>query len=531
MRTSRITESAVGAEGASDTWGAGDPERPGSLGAADVTASDPRIRPDVSEGGSRSGSRSGGRSGGSASAESAADSGTLGARADSARTLPDEDAGGADTAAGSAGTAAGGAGGVGGAGGATGARSVSSEDASHPGGPHPPPGHGGRDTRSDALVAAVLADESARTRKPAAAPRPPPGPRRGPADPVKALMHRHRELCERAVDPLEIAAGLEAHGVTDRTAARFRHRDVFSLAEELYARVPRGAESPQTADNPARAAGARAARSPEATGRLLLTLLPGAACALAVVGMEATEGGARIAAAATGATAVAAALTLCLRRGPLRAEGRTVPALRLWTLWLLAHVAFGEGLLNGLVAGGPDGALLMTPAPFVGLALAVAPAAWCARFFSVRARRRLDGSRGLEEFASGARPLLFGAVALYVCALAALLVLVGLALPHEGLVPAAALGTLLFLARLLIVHGFSHSAAVGLGTACAAEILAPVLLLAGRLPGCGFLARPVEAAVGAWGAGAVPAVACGAAALGLLAHATAALSRASAHTV
>lgn len=52
----------------------------------------------------------------------------------------------------------------------------------------------------------------------------------GPADPVKTLMHSHRELCERAVDPLEIAAGLEAHGVTDRAAARFRHRDVFSLA-------------------------------------------------------------------------------------------------------------------------------------------------------------------------------------------------------------------------------------------------------------------------------------------------------------
>lgn len=62
--------------------------------------------------------------------------------------------------------------------------------------------------------------------------------RRGPADPVKVLMHRHRELCERAVDPLEIAAGLEAHGLTDRAAARYRHRDVFSLAEELYARVP-----------------------------------------------------------------------------------------------------------------------------------------------------------------------------------------------------------------------------------------------------------------------------------------------------
>ncbi|MCK1815889.1 hypothetical protein MTQ13_16635, partial [Streptomyces sp. XM4011] len=53
-------------------------------------------------------------------------------------------------------------------------------------------------------------------------------------------MHRHRELCERATDPLEIAAALEAHGVTDSTAARFRHRDVFSLAEELYARPGAG---------------------------------------------------------------------------------------------------------------------------------------------------------------------------------------------------------------------------------------------------------------------------------------------------
>ncbi|MYV39070.1 hypothetical protein GT030_09335, partial [Streptomyces sp. SID1328] len=66
-------------------------------------------------------------------------------------------------------------------------------------------------------------------------------PRRGAVDPVKALLHQHRDLCERAVDPLEIAAGLESHGFTDRSAARYRHRDVFSLAEELYARVPRDA--------------------------------------------------------------------------------------------------------------------------------------------------------------------------------------------------------------------------------------------------------------------------------------------------
>ncbi|MCZ0974890.1 hypothetical protein O1L55_33685 [Streptomyces albulus] len=72
------------------------------------------------------------------------------------------------------------------------------------------------------------------------------------------MMHRHRALCERAVDPLEIAAGLEAHGVTDRAAARFRHRDVFSLAEELYARIPR-------ADEPVRrpAPGPTAEREPD----------------------------------------------------------------------------------------------------------------------------------------------------------------------------------------------------------------------------------------------------------------------------
>ncbi|MFD3543873.1 hypothetical protein ACFWUQ_30830, partial [Streptomyces sp. NPDC058662] len=73
--------------------------------------------------------------------------------------------------------------------------------------------------------------------------------RRAGGDPVKALLHRHRALCERAVDPLEIAAGLEAHGITDRTAGRFRHRDVFALAEELYARTPRG-EAPPAAPGP-----------------------------------------------------------------------------------------------------------------------------------------------------------------------------------------------------------------------------------------------------------------------------------------
>ncbi|MFI9581418.1 hypothetical protein ACIHCQ_06140 [Streptomyces sp. NPDC052236] len=352
----------------------------------------------------------------------------------------------------------------------------------------------------------------------------------GYADPVKALMHRHRELCERAVDPLEIAAGLEAHGVTDRTAARFRHRDVFSLAEELYARVPHGTEWESSGEAAAVGHSACAtdprARRAHLALHALLPLLPGTVCALAVIGTEATEGAVRLAAGSVGGLAVAAALAVCLRYGSLRAVERTAPAVRLWTwtLWLLAYTAYtayGAGLPAHLAAPGR---------PLVGLAFAVAPAVWCARLFAVRARRGLDSSRGLAEFASGARPLLLGVVALYVSALAALLVVTDLVLPHGALVPVTALGTLLFLARLLIVHGFPRSASAGLATACAIEAAALALQPAARLlPGYGFLARPVEAVTGAWGAGAVPALACGAAALGLLAHATAALSRASAH--
>ncbi|WP_328726133.1 hypothetical protein [Streptomyces sp. NBC_00259] len=344
--------------------------------------------------------------------------------------------------------------------------------------------------------------------------------RRGPADPVKALIHRHRELCERAVDPLEIAAGLEAHGVTDRTAARFRHRDVFSLAEELYARVPRGEAGPRPAADETPAA------RPAHTAAVLL---PGAVAVLTAAGLRFTDGGAWIAVGTVGATGLALALAWSLRRGPLRAPGRTVPAARPLVCWLVAYALLGDGLLTQLLGGGPEGPWPLTPGPLVGLALAVAPAAWTAGFFSARARRRLDGSRGLEEFAAGARPLLFVSIALHATALTGLLVLTSLLLP-VALAPAVALGLLLLLARLLTVHGFPHAAAAGLAAACAGEALALATVVGGRLPGCGFLARPVEAVVTHWGAAAVPALCCGAAALGLLVHAAAALSRASAHT-
>ncbi|MFF6775908.1 hypothetical protein ACFY8W_20440 [Streptomyces sp. NPDC012637] len=358
--------------------------------------------------------------------------------------------------------------------------------------------------------------------------------RRGPADPVKALMHRHRELCERAVDALEIAAGLEAHGVTDRTAARFRHRDVFSLAEELYARVPRGEAAPPrtTAD---RAAG---------TGHgawALVACVPGAVAALATAALAVSTDGLHVAAGLLGALGLAAALALAVRGGPLRATGRTASATvqeTLWTLWLLGYAAAGDGLLGQLLGGGPDGApavvtVLDGPVadggwafdtgPLLALALSVAPAAWCARLFAVRARRRLAASRGLADFAAGARPLLLGSVALHLAALAGLLALTGF---HPG---ALALGALLLLARLLAVHGFPEAAAGALAAACAAEALALASVLAARLPGCDVLGAPVRALVELGGPAALPVLVCGLAALALLAHATDALSRASAH--
>ncbi|WP_405405323.1 hypothetical protein [Streptomyces sp. NBC_01104] len=353
--------------------------------------------------------------------------------------------------------------------------------------------------------------------------------RRGPADPVKSLMHRHRDLCERAVDPLEIAAGLEAHGVTDRTAARYRHRDVFSLAEELFARVPGVAGEPVGASfAPAHDIETRAAWS-------LRALLPGAACLASFIALRLTDGvlggDARLAIGSGGALLAFLALALALRSGPLCADGRSSGAASLFGCWLLGYVLYGDALLHQVLSGGPEGPWDITPAPLLGLAVAVAPAAWCAHLFSVHAHRKLNGSRALEEFAAGVRPLLFAAVAFFLCVLGGLLYLAGLGIGGGGsAVGAAALGVLLLLARLLTVHGFPEPAATGLAAACAVEAAAPALVLAGRLPGLDAVARPVDALVAAGGTGAVPALACGAAALGLLTTATVALSRASAHT-
>ncbi|MER5180405.1 hypothetical protein ABT009_18870 [Streptomyces sp. NPDC002896] len=350
----------------------------------------------------------------------------------------------------------------------------------------------------------------------------PDGARRRAVDPVKGLMHQHRELCERAIDPLEIAAGLEGHGLTDRTAARFRHRDVFSLAEEMYARVPRAgepAETPATRGTPEpRAAWAASA------------LLPGAVCGLAVVGMHALGGHLRPVAAIAGAIAVTAALCLALRHGPLQSPGRAGTATRAWTGWLIVYAVCGDGLLAAVLAGGPDGPWPLATAPALGLALAVAPATWGAYLFAAKARSKLAVSRGLDEFGAAVRPLLLGVFALFLTALAALLGLSGAFLGEDAAYAGAgALGALLLLGRLLAAHGAGHVPAVVLGAAAGTELLALASAFAGRLPGFSVLAVPVEAAVDAGGPGLVPAAACGAAALVLLVHAVRKLACASAH--
>ncbi|MFF9477542.1 hypothetical protein [Streptomyces sp. NPDC014733] len=359
-----------------------------------------------------------------------------------------------------------------------------------------------------------------------------------PADPVRTLIHHHRRLCAHAVDPLEIAAGLEAHGLTDRTAARFRHRDVFSLAEELYARVPRARTATVPPPEPA---------PRETAVRAAVQTLPGAVCAATLAALAALHPApalARPATAAAGGVLVLLALRLALRAGPLRVRRAGRPAVTTATAvlavaWTVGYALLGDATLTALLPGGPG---LPPPWPHpdaaVALALscAVAPAAVLARWFARRARRGLAVSRELAELASRVRPLLLGAVLLHAAVQSALLLGArhltgGPADPPAALAATTALGTLLLLARLLAVHGRPTAAVAGPVAAAALEALALALVLLARLPGATALARPVEALTAAEGPAAVPAVACTAAALALLGHALRTLTGARAHPV
>lgn len=73
------------------------------------------------------------------------------------------------------------------------------------------------------------------------------------------LADEMRELLAGAVDALEVAAGLEAQGMNDKTARGYGHPDVFALAARLYERTVRRPVLTGPAANPW--------RSPEPTWR------------------------------------------------------------------------------------------------------------------------------------------------------------------------------------------------------------------------------------------------------------------------
>ncbi|MGW0366012.1 hypothetical protein [Streptomyces sp. NPDC002990] len=270
--------------------------------------------------------------------------------------------------------------------------------------------------------------------------------RRAGGDPVKALLHRHRDLCARAVDPLEIAAGLEAHGLTDRTAARFRHRDVFSLAEELYARTPRG-EAPAVPPDGGLLPG-DAGSGRRALRGFGYALLPGAlACGAEAAGIPY-------------AGALAALVTVAALVWPGRAAARRFP----WLVHLLAAAAVGWAVHR-------HGATLGT-----GLALAVAPGHLVAAAFAARARRGLARSRALTDFAERARPLLLGATALFTACAAGATAVAG-----APLAVAVPLAVVLFLTRLLLRHGARRGPAAAALALALVPIPAVVLATAAGL--------------------------------------------------
>jgi hypothetical protein len=68
---------------------------------------------------------------------------------------------------------------------------------------------------------------------------------------VTALCDQFAEVCESAVDPLEIASALEFEGLGDQAAKRrYGYPDVFALAQDMYFRVQRRPAEPEGPSDP-----------------------------------------------------------------------------------------------------------------------------------------------------------------------------------------------------------------------------------------------------------------------------------------
>ncbi|MEU5385422.1 hypothetical protein [Kitasatospora cineracea] len=296
-----------------------------------------------------------------------------------------------------------------------------------------------------------------------------------PADPVRELLDANRDLCEQAVDPLEIAAALEDSGLATDGAARYRHADVFGLAEELYARVPRRppVREPLPPAEPLRALPLAALRG---AGAHLLPLLPAT-----------VPGGLAGGALAVLAGAGAGLLTARGGRAPdgwgtdgwgadrWNAESRAPDAPgtdggavgrasgRGPFPWAALGQGAGTGLLLALLAATAPGA---APAAGLGGAAAGWAAAWLRRF-----GQRQGGAATLGEFRSRLR------FALPLAVLAQLAVLAGLGRAVAGGTSATGwaallvLGTLPLLAGVVRDAGRPGAAAVAVLTAAAGAAL------------------------------------------------------------
>ncbi|MGW3039061.1 hypothetical protein ACWC9T_03225 [Kitasatospora sp. NPDC001159] len=350
-------------------------------------------------------------------------------------------------------------------------------------------------------------------------------------DPVREVMAEHRELCERAVDPLEIAAGLEEAGLGPDAAARCRHADVFSLAEELYARVPR---RPPTAPEPTRP-GPRGAAARAALTAAALAAPPCAGVAALGARWPVLLSAALPLGLLPALTAPAPAEPgpppggpACDALGPVRTPpphpgSRRSPAALGYGLGLAAL------LLLPLAAPGGDRPL--AAALVLAAAVSTGSAERAARWYRQVGQGHLGAARTLAGFRARMRPVLPVAVALHLAVLAVLtyaaLAVLAVVAPRPGpghgggLLHVAAeragaaqwaaqgvLGLLLVLPALLARCGRTTAAALGAlaGPAATAAALA--------------LGRSTPSAV-LLGGGAVAAV--------LLAYAWARLGRAGSH--
>ncbi|WP_377269514.1 hypothetical protein [Peterkaempfera sp. SMS 1(5)a] len=344
---------------------------------------------------------------------------------------------------------------------------------------------------------------------------------------MRELIERHRELCERATHPLEIAAGLEAAGVGPAAVARCRHSDVFSLAEELFARVPRRSGPV----GPTEPAGPWRRRAGASLLAALLYALPCAAfAAIRAVAPQSSPWALLSAAAVAGLWSAATCLETSRWQGG-QSPGSPGAAPAASVLRPIAAAGVGAVLTMPLMlpfAGSGDP---VTPVAPAALAVGMGAAEWSARWFRHSGATHLDSAATIREFRLRMLPVLPVAVVLHLGAVALLTRAVLAVRPPAaggqslgglqwGAQGAAAL--LLVLVVLLLRCGRPGPAAAGAAAAvCGAGLLLTARVLPSAVPGRAALLAHDPALAQLAG--------CGIAAVLLLPYAWAVLTRPGAH--